>query len=396
MQTSTSIRKCLVAASLFFGVAAPVSAQKHWLENPVVTVVKTGYQFLEGPEWADSVLLFSDIPANRVYKYSPRRDSVSVFLANSGNSNGLALDLQGNLLLAQHGRRGISRWVSGVEEPIARLFKGDSLNSPNDLAVKSSGSIFFTDPPYGITPAEAEIGFNGIYSVTPNGNLHVLDSTLDRPNGIDFSPDEKKLYVGNTQERVIYVWDIVNDSTLANKRPFVSIQRAANGGFDGLTIDSAGVIYTTGPGGIWVVSPTGALLDSIPVPGQSTNVTFGDPDGKSLYVTTSTTLYKIRAGVVTSLDDANVNSNTGAMRKLFPNPVQGQATIPVVLNNAGNVRLEIRSLQGNVVSVLADESLPKGEHLFTWQTDNLPGGMYLVHLTTSSGSSVQTCMVQGR
>lgn len=373
-----------------------MSAQRHWLENPVVTVVKSGYQFLEGPVWADSVLLFSDIPANRVYKYSLRNDSVSVFLNNSGNSNGLSLDLEGNLLLAQHGRRGISRWASGVEEPIARLFEGDSLNSPNDLAVKSSGSIFFTDPPYGITPGEAEIGFNGIYSVTTNGNLHLLDSTLDRPNGIDFSPDESKLYVGNTQERVIYVWDIVNDSTLANKRPFVSIQRAASGGFDGLTIDSTGVIYTTGPGGIWVVSPTGTLLDSIPVPGQSTNVTFGDPDGKSLYVTTSTALYKIRSGVVTSLDDANISSNTGAMRKLFPNPVQSQATIPVVLNNASHVRLEIRSLQGNVVNVLADQSLSKGEHLFTWQTDNLPSGMYLVHLTTTSGSSVQTCMVQGR
>src|SRR3972149_4725840 len=179
-----------------------VIAQSPVPSGATVEKVTDGYQFVEGPLWREpGYLIFSDIPANTVYKWA-EAGGKEVFLIPSGNSNGLAADLQDRVLLAQHGNRRISRIEEdNTEIALATHYDNKKLNSPNDIAVKSSGSIYFTDPPYGINPNQEELGFYGIYCLTPDSNLYLLDNSLSRPNGIVFSPDETKLYVNDSQAR---------------------------------------------------------------------------------------------------------------------------------------------------------------------------------------------------
>jgi len=226
-----------------------------------------------------------------VYRWRANTDS-AVFLRPSGNSNGLALDHSGRLLLAQHGDRRVARLESdGSQTPLATHFNGRRLNSPNDLTVKSNGTIFFTDPPYGVSPDQRELNFQGIYSITPDGVLHLLDSTLYRPNGIDLSPDESVLYVSDAPQRIIYAWDVVNDSAITNKRKFASMKPEGNA--DGLKTNAEGHVYATGPTGIWIFNHQGTVLDTIPVPGQTTNCNWGATGHDTLYVTSGPAVYRI-------------------------------------------------------------------------------------------------------
>ncbi|HEX9653661.1 MAG TPA: SMP-30/gluconolactonase/LRE family protein, partial [bacterium] len=249
----------------------------------------------EGPVWSDELgLLFSDIPANTVYRWTPD-SGVSVYLHPSGNSNGLTFDSQNRLLLAQHGNRRLARRDSlGNEISLAAHYNGKRLNSPNDIAIKSDGAIFFTDPPYGISPNQEELGFYGIYRLSPSGSLQLLDASLQRPNGIVFSPDEAILYVCDSDARDIYIWDVVGDSLLANKRLFAHMDPEGNA--DGMKVDAAGHLFATGPVGVWVYSPDGTMLNVIPVPGQTSNCGWGDADRKTLYVTSGSGVYRIRIG----------------------------------------------------------------------------------------------------
>ena len=234
-----------------------------------VDKIAEGFQFVEGPVWKDDGLLFSDIPANTIYRWTPD-SGVTVFLSPSGNSNGLALDLEGRLLLAQHGKRQLARLEPlGTETALATHYVGKRLNSPNDIAVKSDGSIFFTDPPYGISGNQEELGFYGNFSLSSSGSLRLLDQSLNRPNGITFSPNEDKLFVGDSKARVIYVWDVLSDTLIANKRRFASMNAA--GYTDGMKVDAEGHLFATGPFGVWVYDPDGTVLDTIMVPGQTSN-----------------------------------------------------------------------------------------------------------------------------
>jgi len=263
-------------------------------EIPPIQVEKIaeGFQFVEGPVWMKKGLLFSDIPANTIYRWTPD-SGITEFLRPSGNSNGLALDLKGHLLLAQHGKRRLARLEpDGTETPLATHYKGKRLNSPNDMAVKSDGSIFFTDPPYGISAEQEELGFYGIYRLSPTGSLYLLDSSLTRPNGIAFSPDEKKLYVSDCEVRIIYVWDIISDSVITNKRQFANMN--AEGSADGMKVDKKGHIFAAGPWGVWIYNPEGTVVDTIKVPGQTTNCNWGDADGNSLYITSGSSVYRVQ------------------------------------------------------------------------------------------------------
>lgn len=273
----------------------PSISQVPFLNNPELELVASGFKFIEGPVWINNTgLLFSDIPENKVYIFN--MDSiVQVYLNPSANSNGLALDLQGNLILAQHGSRQIG--CLDKNNSVATLvnqFDGKKLNSPNDLIVKSDGSIFFTDPPYGLMDKglTSELGFCGIYRVSSSGNIELLDKTLTRPNGIAFSPDEKKLYVNDSETRDIYVWDVVNDTTVANKKLFANM--APNGYADGMKTDKFGFLYVAGPTGIWIFDTKGNAIDTIPVPGQTTNCAWGGNDRSFLYVTSGDKLYRIK------------------------------------------------------------------------------------------------------
>ncbi len=205
----------------------------------------------EGPIWVDSLgLLFSDIQGNTIYQWSPTNSALKTFIKQSENSIGLSLDLLGRLILTQMGLRRVSRRdTDGTISPLVSTFNGKRFNSPNDVVVKSDSSIYFTDPDFNIPAGQsAEIKIKGIYRLSPSGSLKVLDSTFDKPNGICFSPDEKKLYVNESPQCKIYGWDVAGDSVF-NKKLFYSIPPPTSGYMDGMKTDSAGNVYCTGPDG---------------------------------------------------------------------------------------------------------------------------------------------------
>jgi gluconolactonase len=254
------------------------------------------FQFIEGPIWhPDGFLLFSDIPADIIYKFASNQQ-VEVFRRPSGKANGNTLDKENRLLTAEHENRRVSRTEKdGKVITLADRYEGKRLNSPNDLVVKSDGSIYFTDPSYGVTKDQEELGFYGVYRLAPDGKLTLLVKDLVLPNGIAFSPDEQKLYVNNSEAKYIAVFDVKPDGTVTNERLFADLKDASQGGVpDGLKVDLEGNVYSTGPGGVWILSPDGKLLGKISVPETATNLAWGESDRKTLYITANTSLYRIR------------------------------------------------------------------------------------------------------
>lgn len=254
------------------------------------------FQFIEGPIWhPDGFLLFSDIPANIIYKFASNQP-VEVFRRPSGKANGNTLDKENRLLTAEHENRRVSRTEKdGKVITLADRYEGKRLNSPNDLVVKSDGSIYFTDPSYGVSKEQEELGFYGVYRLAPDGKLTLLVKDLVLPNGIAFSPDEQKLYVNNSEAGYIAVFDVKPDGTVTNQRLFAELKDASQSGVpDGLKVDVEGNVYSTGPGGVWIFSPDGKLLGKISVPETATNVAWGESDRKTLYITANTSLYRIR------------------------------------------------------------------------------------------------------
>jgi gluconolactonase len=265
-------------------------------ENTQVEKVASGFEFTEGPLWhPQGFLLFSDIPANTIYQWTPNKQP-RTFRRPSGNANGNTFDREERLITAEHGNRRVSRTEKdGTVVTLASQYEGKRLNSPNDLVVKSDGSIYFTDPPYGINSEQEELGFYGVYRLAPDGTLTLLVKDFVRPNGIAFSPDEKTLYVNDTEKGHIRVFDVKPDGTLENGRIFAELKDPSQKGVpDGMKVDEAGNVYSTGSGGIWVFSPSGNLLGRIEVPEVAANIAWGDRDFKTLYITASNSLYRIR------------------------------------------------------------------------------------------------------
>ncbi|TWH54846.1 LOW QUALITY PROTEIN: gluconolactonase [Dulcicalothrix desertica PCC 7102] len=266
--------------------------------NAKVEKLSDGFKFTEGPVWNPSgFLLFSDIPADTIYKWAPNRKP-SIFRRPAGNPNGNTLDKEGRLITAQHNRQLTRTEKNGKITILAERYQGKRLNSPNDIAVKSDGSIYFTDPPYGIKKEQEELGFYGIYRSSPDGILTLLSKEMVRPNGIAFSPDEKKLYVSDSEKLHIRVFDVQPDGTLANSRVFAELAGLTDKGVpDGMKVDVKGNIYCSGSGGIWIFSPTGQLLNKIAVPQSVTNLAWGDKDYKTLYITAGNSIYRIRLNI---------------------------------------------------------------------------------------------------
>jgi gluconolactonase len=336
--------------------------------------------------------LFSDIPGNTVYQWKPGGDTTA-FLRPSGNSNGLTFDLQGRVLLAQTGLRRVARLESnGTQTPLAVLYNGKKLNSPNDLVVKSDGSIFFTDPPFNIPAGQQqELSFSGIFRISPSGALQVLDSSLSQPNGICFSRDESKLYVNNSGPRVIYVWDVVNDSTIANKRVFASI--TPNGYADGMKLERDGNLICTGPLGVWVISPQGSVLDTILIPQQTANCAWGDADRRTLYITASHTVYKIRATTTGVRDHGSLQPVPFELYHNYPNPWNPSTTIRYrIVSGDGShpvqVSLVLYDVLGRKVATIVDGMQRPGDYSVGLSSDALHGasGMYLYRLTAAGRS----------
>jgi len=273
-------------------------------DNAQVEKVAGDFQFTEGPLWhPEGFLLFSDIPANTIYQWTPNKKP-EIFRRPSGNANGNTLDREGRLLTAEHSNRRVSRTEKdGSIVTLASQYEGKRLNSPNDLVVKSEGSIYFTDPPYGIKPEQEELGFYGVYRLAPDGKLTLLVKDFVRPNGIAFSPDEKKLYVNDSEKGHIRVFDVKPDGTLENGQLFAELKDPSKKGVpDGMKVDQEGNVYSTGAGGIWVFSGSGNLLGILEVPEVAANLAWGDSlqdssasrDYKTLYITASNSLYRIR------------------------------------------------------------------------------------------------------
>jgi gluconolactonase len=267
--------------------------------------IATGFMFTEGPIWnaAKKTLYFSDIPANKMWKWT-EANGAELFRDPSGKSNGLTLDKQGRLLACEHGNRRVSRTESdGKVVAIADKYNGKKLNSPNDVMIKSDGSVYFSDPPYGLTAefgnlGEQELPFQGVFRLSPDGKtLTLLVDDFDRPNGLAFSPDESILYIDDTARAHIRVFDVKPDGTIANGRVFADLTSNVEGGVDGMKIDIEGNIYVTGPGGVSIFDPSGDKLGIIEMPEVCANVAWGDDDWKTLFITGSTSLYRIKLSI---------------------------------------------------------------------------------------------------
>jgi len=254
-----------------------------------VEVVAEGLKFTEGPVWLPGEgLIFSDIPADTIY-----RSDKTVFRQPSGKSNGLALDTEGRLIACEHGNRRVTRTDrDGTIAVLADGYLGRKFNSPNDLVVRSDGTIFFSDPPYGLEKRDRELPFNGVYALLPGGEVKVLSVYFKRPNGLALSPDEQTLYIGDSGDGFIQVFDVAPDATLSNSRLLDE-----GVGPDGMKMDEGGRLWTSAHDGIRVYSAEGTLLQTIAFPEQPANCAFGDEDGKTLYVTARHGLYKVRCTV---------------------------------------------------------------------------------------------------
>ena len=296
--------------------------------NARVEKVADGFGFLEGPVWVHSTnpgyLLFSDIPANVIDKWSPGTKT-SVFLTKSGftginpvnagykinnghaevtliGSNGITLDQDERVTFCQHGNRAVVRLEKdGERTVIADKYEGKRLNSPNDLVYKSDGSLYFTDPPFGLPKLyqdpQKQLPFDGVYRWS-NGRLELLSKDLKAPNGIAFSPDEKYLYVDDSFAKTYWRFDVQADGSIRNGKVFFDMGTSKDEGVpDGMKLDQKGNIYGVGPGGVWILSPEGKHLGTIKPAEDPANLAWGDADGKTLYMTARTGLYRVKLNI---------------------------------------------------------------------------------------------------
>jgi gluconolactonase len=297
--------------------------------NVQIEKVADGFGFLEGPVWVHAsspgFLIFSDIPANVIDKWNPQDGKVSVFLGKSGfagadpgdagyqlnnghavvtlyGSNGITLDKEGRVTYCQHGDRAVMRLEKDRKRTVlVDRYEGKRLNSPNDLVYKSDGSLYFTDPPYGLRKLaedpKKELPFSGVYRLA-NGKLALVNKDFGAPNGLAFSPDEKYLYVDDSATKMYWRFDVQPDGTLANKTLLIDMSSSKEAGVpDGMKIDLNGNIYGAGPGGVWVLTPDGKHLGTIRPPENPANLAWGDADAKTLYFTAVTGLYRLRVNV---------------------------------------------------------------------------------------------------
>jgi gluconolactonase len=268
-------------------------------EGAVLEKLGTNFQFIEGPVW-DNVkqcLYFTDIPGNTIHRWD-QSEGFSVFQSPSYHANGLTLDRQGRLLACHHESRKLTRTeLDGSITDLAMHYKGKRLNSPNDVIVKSDGSIYFTDPPYGLKGNldEKELPFQGVYRFDPETEeLRLLVDDFDKPNGLAFSPDEKTLYIDDSERDHVRAFDVTSTGSLINGRIFAELDPAVGKGVpDGMKVDRQGRLYATGRGGVWIISASGEKIGVIKIPEVTANVAWGG-DYQNLYITASTSLYRIR------------------------------------------------------------------------------------------------------
>jgi gluconolactonase len=289
-----------------------------------------GFTWVEGPVWLDNALFFAEIPSNTIRKWTPETGA-SVFIKPSGykgsepyggpesGSNGMTLDVRNRLTVAGHAQRDVYRIEAldpnGPFTILADSYQGKKLNSPNDLVYKSDGSLYFTDPPYGLRTqkdddSDKQLKVNGVYRIPhaleqkpgaepARAELQLLVTDLTRPNGIAFSPDEKYLYVNNSEPKKIWMrYRVQPDGTVTEpKLLYDATSDPRPGAPDGMKVDQQGNIYSTGPGGVWIFSPEGKPLGTILISEKAANVAWAGADRKTLYITASSSLYRVHLNI---------------------------------------------------------------------------------------------------
>jgi len=264
--------------------------------------IATGCLFTEGPLWhpRDRYLLWSDMPGDHLRRWS-ERDGVTTFRKPCNRSNGLTWDRQGRLLACEHASSQLTRTeADGRIVPLATHYQGRQLNSPNDVICAPDGGVYFTDPPFGRVefygvPRPQELPFQGVYRVGADpAHPELLVDDFDRPNGLCLSLDGRRLFVNDTARQHIRVFDVGGSGGLSGGKVWAETRGDGPGAPDGMKIDSAGHLYCCGPGGIHVFAPDAACLGVIQTPEYTANFAWGDDDGRSLYVTASTSVYRIR------------------------------------------------------------------------------------------------------
>jgi len=287
--------------------------------NPKIFKLAEGFKFTEGPVWdrRGGYLLFSDPNSNTIYKYSPDGNgTLTVFREKSGyegaditeygqpGSNGLTFDREGRLTINQHGNRRVARLESdGTLIVLADKFEGKRLNSPNDLVYRSDGTLYFTDPPFGLpkffSDPRKELPFSGVFAAK-DGKIQLVSTDLTGPNGLAFSPDEKFFYVDNWDDhkKVVMRYEVQPDGSLKNGKLFFDMTSAGTeDALDGLKVDKAGNLYVSGPGGLWILSLQGKHLGTIIAPKHPHNFAWGDADGKTLYLCARSGLYRMKLNI---------------------------------------------------------------------------------------------------
>ena len=271
----------------------------------VMEQLGTGFMFTEGPIWnhVEKNLIFSDMPGDIMRRWTPG-GGVEAFRQPSNKANGNYYDLQGRLVTCEHATSRVTRTESdGSITVLATHYAGKELNSPNDLIVKSDGAIYFSDPSFGRmeyygVPREQELHFRGLYRLEPDsGELTLLASDFDQPNGLCFSLDESMLFVNDTMTNQIRVYDVDADGGVSNGRVWAELTGELEGVADGMKIDSQGNLFSTGPGGIQCFAPDATSLGVIIMPEAVSNFIWGDDDLRSLFITASTSLYRVRVKV---------------------------------------------------------------------------------------------------
>jgi gluconolactonase len=317
----------------------PVALQVDRLDPAIANIVPadarlervaTGFKWVEGPVWVGDSLFFADIPSNSIRKWTPGH-GVSLWLEPSGykgstpyggpepGTNGMTLDQQGRLTVAGHAQRDVLRFESmdaaAAPTVLVDSYHGKRLNSPNDLVYRSDGSLYFTDPPYGLPTQHdddplKQLKVNGVYRLPhalahaagappSNGDLQLLVKDLTRPNGIAFSPGEKYLYVDNSEPNKIWMrYTVEPDGRLTDPKLLYDASKDPRPGSpDGMKVDVAGNIYSAGPGGVWIFSPDGKPLGTVLMPERVANLTFAGPDRKTLYIAASSSIYRIQVKI---------------------------------------------------------------------------------------------------
>lgn len=288
-------------------------------KDAAIEIIAEGFDWSEGPLWIEDkkMLLFSDILPNTIYKWTEEKGK-EVYLKPSGytssekrggevGSNGLALNQKGELVLCQHGDRRIALMIASIDAPAPQYsslsdnYNGKKFNSPNDLAIRSNGELFFTDPPYGLEKnmddPKKEIPFQGVYKIGNDGKTHLLTDTITRPNGIGFLPGDSVLLVANSdpEKAIWYAFNLSGDS-LTNARIFYDATAAGKkdkGSPDGFKVNKKGIVFASGPGGVWIFDTSAKVLGKIKIPEFASNVAL-TADEKTLFITADMYVLRVK------------------------------------------------------------------------------------------------------